>query len=358
MAASFDSLVKKYADSNPVSFTTLSNLCTHNDELIVFLLKSGLLGDRSGICETCKEGTVHLIRKEGSFYWKCGKRSCVKTISLRKGSFFEKSRLDYRQILCLIYCWLYELPFTFVQAEELVTTNKSVVDWYNFCRDICIDILLKDNTKIGGPGHIVEIDESKFGKRKYNKGRCVDGSWVLGGIDRQTRDTFFQVVPNRTKETLLPILIENIHPESIVISDCWKSYNSVSEHFKQHLSVNHSLHFVDPDDSKVHTNSIESQWRVLKRNVLPKNGTNKSLYSSYFSMWCVKKKYLKDVPCPFKAFLELIKRVHPLEPSNNTPRKDLRSKQNNETPSKVSTRSEPQKRPHPFPELSSDSDFE
>ncbi len=28
----------------------------------------------------------------------------------------------------------------------------------------------------------VEIDESKFGKRKYNRGQNIDGHWVLGGI--------------------------------------------------------------------------------------------------------------------------------------------------------------------------------
>ena len=38
--------------------------------------------------------------------------------------------------------------------------------------------------KIGGPGFIVEIDEAKFGKWKYNRGRVVDGNWVLGGIYR------------------------------------------------------------------------------------------------------------------------------------------------------------------------------
>lgn len=37
---------------------------------------------------------------------------------------------------------------------------------------------------IGGPGVIVEVDESKFGKRKYNKGHKVPGVWVFGGVER------------------------------------------------------------------------------------------------------------------------------------------------------------------------------
>ena len=34
--------------------------------------------------------------------------------------------------------------------------------------------------KIGGVGEIVEVDESKFGKRKYNTGKRVVGKWILG----------------------------------------------------------------------------------------------------------------------------------------------------------------------------------
>ena len=43
------------------------------------------------------------------------------------------------------------------------------MDWYNLCREVCSEVLIKENAKIGGPGKTVEIDESKFGKRKYHK---------------------------------------------------------------------------------------------------------------------------------------------------------------------------------------------
>ena len=48
---------------------------------------------------------------------------------------------------------------------------------------------------------MVEIDESKFGKRKYNVGRVVEGQWVFGGICRETQQFFMVPVPDRTSDT-------------------------------------------------------------------------------------------------------------------------------------------------------------
>ena len=54
---------------------------------------------------------------------------------------------------------------------------------------------------------IVEIDESKFGKRKYNKGKRIDGVWVVGGVERTPeRKVFLLTVPNRNQNTLKLII--------------------------------------------------------------------------------------------------------------------------------------------------------
>lgn len=39
---------------------------------------------------------------------------------------------------------------------------------------------------IGGDGQTVEIDESKFGKHKYNKGHPVEGQWAFRQIERES----------------------------------------------------------------------------------------------------------------------------------------------------------------------------
>ena len=72
------------------------------------------------------------------------------------------------QIITIIYSWSRGCK----QEKTMVdsSTNKNtMVGWYNFCRDICVKALEShDIPKIGGVNKIVEIDESKFGKRKYH----------------------------------------------------------------------------------------------------------------------------------------------------------------------------------------------
>uniref|UniRef100_A0A915HUD0 Transposase n=1 Tax=Romanomermis culicivorax TaxID=13658 RepID=A0A915HUD0_ROMCU len=60
-------------------------------------------------------------------------------------------------------------------------SNKTAVDWASFCREVLIFRYLDKPEKLGGPGKIVEIDESKFGKRKYHRGHRVEGSWIIAG---------------------------------------------------------------------------------------------------------------------------------------------------------------------------------
>ena len=57
---------------------------------------------------------------------------------------------------------------------------------------------MRRTKKIGGPGLTVEIEESKFGKRKYNVGRLIEGQWVFGGICHET-PRYFLSASGRSK---------------------------------------------------------------------------------------------------------------------------------------------------------------
>ncbi|GFX63703.1 putative transposase-like protein, partial [Trichonephila clavipes] len=115
--------------------------------------------------------------------------------------------------------------------------------WRHFVHEQVLDHVESTSSKIGEVGEVVKVDDSKFGKRKYHRGHYVEGQWVFGGDERDPRKQFLVAVHNRTKQTLMEIIMEWIEPGTTIISDCWKGYNHdvlTTEGFK-HLTVKHLL---------------------------------------------------------------------------------------------------------------------
>lgn len=59
---------------------------------------------------------------------------------------------------------------------------------------------------------IVQIDETKIGKRKYHKGRHVEGAWLVGLIENGSEDFRLELCPNneRTAEVLHGIIEKHV----------------------------------------------------------------------------------------------------------------------------------------------------
>jgi transposase-like protein len=144
-----------------------------------------------------------------------------------------------------------------------------------FFRELVVNTLEEDSQMIGGRDIIVEVDESLFGKRKYNRGRIVNGVWVFGGIERTNeKRCFMKVVENRSAETLHELISRHIAPGSIVHTDLWRGYIGIEELNVIHRTVNHSRNFVDPITG-VHTNTIEGLWNGVKTQIPARNRNKK-----------------------------------------------------------------------------------
>ena len=67
----------------------------------------------------------------------------------------------------------------------------------------------------------------------------------------------------RDAATLLPIIVTNVRPGTIVYSDEWAAYSQLSATAGAvHRTVNHSLHFVDPDTG-THTQGVEGACKRI-----------------------------------------------------------------------------------------------
>lgn len=155
---------------------------------------------------------------------------------------------------------------------------------------------------LGGVGKNIEIDESKFGKRKYNRGKRVEGQWVFGLIERETGRVVLVPVERRNTETLLPIIKKWVLIGSTIISDRWGAYNSLELEGYIHETVNHSKNFKDPVTG-ANTNRIESTWRAAK-DKFESSSRRKHSFSGYLAKYSFLKYCSMNKLDPFVQFMK------------------------------------------------------
>ena len=59
----------------------------------------------------------------------------------------------------------------------------------------------------------------------------------------------FTIVDRRNKQTLERVIAQQILPGTTVVSDEWAAYNGLGNLGYNHMTVNHSLHYVNPVNS-------------------------------------------------------------------------------------------------------------
>lgn len=165
------------------------------------------------------------LSKISDFKFKCRKSDCRKIYSSLTDTIFSRLRLKFSDFFRIAYFWIAKVNFSSI---VLITGHSShtIKRVLNLINDVMIKNLNKTEIKIGGPGIQVQLDESKFGKRKYNRGRRIEGVWVFGGVEKTPQRKFFAVcVDRRDSETLNELILRYVLPGSIVITDGWKGYN-------------------------------------------------------------------------------------------------------------------------------------
>ena len=148
----------------------------------------------------------------------------------------------------------------------------------------------------------IEVDESYFGgTRKGLRGRGASGKVPVFGLLKRGGKVYTKVISDASSTTLLPIIASKVVPDSIVYSDCWRSYNALDVSGFKHYRINHSKIFADKHN---HINGIENFWNQAKRHMRKFNGVPKT----HFELFLKECEWRFNNPSP-KSQLDKLKQL-------------------------------------------------
>lgn len=284
--------------------------------LVKALQKWGAIPDQK-TCHLCGKNMAFQKDGRGGFKWKCNKQGgnkekCSYGITLTTDTMFYQSRVPLLTVVLYARMWVEnssQCKFNSIFGEKIA--QQTLVNLGKLMRAIVFHSMFSNPEPVGGPGCTVEIDESKFGKRKYHKGHHVEGQWVFGGICRESGLCFMVPVKKRDSETLMPLIKQWILPGTTIISDCWRAYNNIIRqegYGYSHLTVNHSLHYKDPDTG-AHTNRIEGTWRPAKV-MYGSSGRRKENFNGYLAKYMFLKRCKMFKRDPFEELMKAAGEIH------------------------------------------------
>ncbi|KAI8137053.1 hypothetical protein BJV82DRAFT_636988 [Fennellomyces sp. T-0311] len=155
-----------------------------------FLMEKGVFTTATLLYSFGKE--MYLIKSANhTLIWRCTRRICGgnESSSTKNKSFFYGHRVPLHLVLLVILLFLRGVKqLAIAEYTELnpYTVRSIIGDIYLLMEG---DLKMKD-MRIGGKGIKVQVDESKFGKRKHHVGLKVDGVWFLVVLKRPTKERF------------------------------------------------------------------------------------------------------------------------------------------------------------------------
>ncbi|KAG9484588.1 hypothetical protein GDO78_010133 [Eleutherodactylus coqui] len=235
------------------------------------------------------------------------------------------TKISIKHGLCVMYLWAKDLSVMQMKKMMcgLVTQQRTFMDWRNYLREVC-QRSLNEAAPMGGPGRIVQIDESLIrARQKPNKGRvlpdnpaplaqqnygnCVVGPWVFGMVLKRPDGTqemrMFHVL-RRNERTLRAIIQRHIAPGTEIWTDEWAAYQNIQKwrRFEYiHKTVNHQ---------PPNTQRIESTWGHVKSHILRHmQGKRIKMLPGYLAEYWWKKEHQKT---PFNDIIAEITAQFPL----------------------------------------------
>jgi transposase-like protein len=254
-----------------LNLAELSELFTNEDAARAFIEKR--VWPNGPVCPHCESTEAYVLTgKEGSKnpvrkgVYKC--KACRQQFTVRIGTIFEDSKLPFTKWLMTIHLMTSSKKgISSLQiSRELGITVKSA--WFMTHR---IREAMRQENGSNQLEEIVEVDETYVGGKprkgdgkQHKRGRGTSKTPVMVLVERDGNARSFPL-ENVTSETLKGEIAVHVAKEAVLMTDDLPAYNDARD---DHRTVTHSKSEyarTDSDGMKVHTNTAESFFALLKR---------------------------------------------------------------------------------------------
>ena len=218
-------------------------------------------------CPRCGSTEVYFLPSRR--LWECKIKHPQRQFSIKVGTIFEDSPLGLDK--WLMATWMIANCKNGISSYEIhraiKITQKSA--WFMMHR---IRKAMQTGTFIKFVGE-VEVDETFIGGKARNmhiaqRKRRITGTGTkdkvaVMGILQRGGEVRTVVVDDRRKKTLQAEVKEHVEAGAALYSDELKSYDGLEGEYA-HKVINHAVAYVD---GKIHTNTLENFWSLLKRGL-------------------------------------------------------------------------------------------
>ena len=197
--------------------------------------------------------------------WRCG--DCKRQFTVKVGTVFEHARLPL---------------FKALQAVYLMTSSKKGISAHQLHR--VLEVTYKtawflahrireamrsgDLAPMGGEGGVIEVDETYYGRKpgvKKQRGGHHKVP-VLSLVHRESGKARSFVLDLATRENILPLVYENVHRETYIMTDEANFYvRQFRKVFLGHGTVSHTQG--EYGRGPVHSNTVEGFFSIFKRGM-------------------------------------------------------------------------------------------
>ncbi|MCF8477916.1 MAG: IS1595 family transposase [Pseudolabrys sp.] len=236
-----------------------------NEQACIDHLKEMRWGNEP-FCPHCGGIRVYTFSDNQTF--KCA--DCRSRFSIKVGTVFEDSKLPLRKWFMAI--WLITnhpkgIASTTL-AKDLKITQKTAWFVLHRLRHAARTRSFNATTKLTGK---VEIDETYVGGKAKNRhgrrsGEDFPLKTVVIGAKERDGETVARIIPDASKSELQGFVKSVVSNKAeMLVTDAHPGYSRL-EGYPQHQVVNHNKGEWRKGDA--HTNSIESVWALLKRQII------------------------------------------------------------------------------------------